>query len=34
MVGDYEMETRNGESFLARVPAFSLDTPQQQARPN
>src|SRR3954467_4114043 len=34
MVGDYEMETRNGESFLARVPAFSLDTPQAAIRPN
>ena len=34
MVGDYEMETPNGDSFLARVPAFSLDTPQQQSRPN
>ena len=34
MVGDYEMETRSGENFLVRVPAFSLDTPQQQARPN
>ena len=34
MVGDYEMETHGGERFLARVPAFSLDTPQQQARPN
>ncbi len=29
MVGDYEMETRGGESFLVRVPAFSLDTPQR-----
>jgi len=29
MVGDYEMETRNGERFLARVPAFSLDLPAQ-----
>jgi ApaG protein len=27
MVGDYEMETRSGERFLARVPAFSLDLP-------
>ena len=34
MVGDYEMETRGGENFLVRVPAFSLDTPQQQSRPN
>jgi ApaG protein len=29
MVGDYEMETKGGERFLARVPAFSLDVPQQ-----
>jgi uncharacterized protein affecting Mg2+/Co2+ transport len=34
MVGDYEMETGSGENFLVRVPAFSLDTPQQQSRPN
>ena len=34
MVGDYEMETGNGENFLVRVPAFSLDTPQQPARLN
>jgi ApaG protein len=34
MVGDYEMETRGGENFLVRVPAFSLDTPQQHSRPN
>src|SRR5437870_798956 len=34
MVGDYEMETRSGENFLVRVPAFSLDTPQQTSRPN
>jgi ApaG protein len=36
MVGDYEMETRDGEFFLARVPAFSLDLPpqlQQAGRP-
>ena len=29
MVGDYEMETRQGENFLVAVPAFSLDSPQQ-----
>jgi ApaG protein len=29
MVGDYEMETRDGENFLVRVPAFSLDLPPQ-----
>ncbi len=34
MVGDYEMETRHGENFLVRVPAFSLDTPQQAVRLN
>ena len=32
MVGDYEMETRSGERFLARVPAFSLDIPPQVGR--
>ena len=30
MVGDYEMEAPGGENFLVRVPAFSLDTPEQQ----
>jgi ApaG protein len=34
MVGDYEMETRNGENFLVQIPAFSLDTPQQSIRLN
>ena len=34
MVGDYEMETKNGENFLVRVPAFSLDSPQQPVRLN
>jgi ApaG protein len=34
MVGDYEMETRGGENFLVRVPAFSLDAPQQPSRLN
>ena len=34
MVGDYEMETRGGENFLVRVPAFSLDTPQAPSRLN
>ena len=34
MVGDYEMETRGGENFLVRVPAFSLDAPQQPIRLN
>jgi ApaG protein len=27
MVGDYEMETSEGERFLIRIPAFSLDRP-------
>ena len=34
MVGDYEMETRSGENFLVRVPAFALDTPQPPTRLN
>ena len=34
MVGDYEMETRDGENFLVQVPAFSLDMPQQTTRLN
>lgn len=34
MVGDYEMTTEGGDSFLAHVPAFSLDSPQQQIRLN
>jgi ApaG protein len=34
MVGDYEMETGSGEKFLVRVPAVSLDTPQQPTRLN
>ena len=29
MVGDYEMESRSGENFLVRVPAFSLDLPER-----
>jgi ApaG protein len=34
MVGDYEMETPAGEKFLIRVPAFSLDSPQEARRLN
>jgi ApaG protein len=34
MVGDYEMETRSGENFVVRVPAFSLDTPETPTRLN
>jgi ApaG protein len=33
MVGDYEMETDDGERFLVRIPAFSLDSPGMPARP-
>jgi ApaG protein len=29
MVGSYEMETRQGESFEVAIPAFSLDSPHQ-----
>lgn len=29
MVGQYEMEKLNGETFLVDVPAFSLDSPYQ-----
>jgi ApaG protein len=34
MVGTYEMQTRGGESFSVRIPAFSLDSPHQQVRLN
>ncbi len=34
MVGDYEMETKQGETFLVQVPAFSLDSAQQPIRLN
>jgi ApaG protein len=34
MVGSYEMETREGESFEVAVPAFSLDSPHQHIRLN
>jgi ApaG protein len=34
MVGSYEMETRAGDSFWVRVPAFSLDSPHQAVRLN
>jgi ApaG protein len=34
MVGSYEMETTDGESFSVRIPAFSLDSPHQQVRLN
>jgi ApaG protein len=34
MVGSYEMRTPAGESFLVRIPAFSLDSPHQPVRLN
>ena len=34
MVGSYEMETRGGDSFWVRIPAFSLDSPHQAVRLN
>jgi ApaG protein len=34
MVGSYEMETRQGESFEIAIPAFSLDSPHQTVRLN
>ncbi|MGH6990619.1 MAG: Co2+/Mg2+ efflux protein ApaG [Stellaceae bacterium] len=34
MVGSYEMETRQGESFKIAIPAFSLDSPHQAVRLN
>ncbi len=30
MVGHYEMETRDGETFSVAIPAFSLDAPGQR----
>jgi ApaG protein len=34
MVGTYQMETRGGDSFSVRIPAFSLDSPHQPVRLN
>jgi len=34
MVGSYEMETNQGESFAVAIPAFSLDSPHQPIRLN
>jgi ApaG protein len=34
MVGTYQMETRAGDSFSVRIPAFSLDSPHQPVRLN
>ena len=31
MVGSYEMVTSDGERFMARIPAFSLDAPGNRA---
>lgn len=34
MNGEYEMETEFKERFLIKIPAFSLDSPEQIKRPN
>lgn len=34
MVGRYEMETSDGHRFEVDIPAFSLDSPHEAARPN
>jgi ApaG protein len=34
MVGTYQMESTQGETFEIDVPAFSLDSPHQKARLN
>lgn len=34
MNGSYEMETEGGEHFDVQIPAFSLDSPHELARPN
>ena len=34
MVGTYDMETQQGESFAVAIPAFSLDSPHQAVRLN
>ena len=34
MVGTYDMETREGETFAVDIPAFSLDSPHQAVRIN
>ena len=34
MVGRYEMETRDGESFEVAIPALSLDSPHQPIQLN
>jgi ApaG protein len=34
MVGTYEMELQDGESFDVQIPAFSLDSPHQAVQLN
>ncbi|MCC7259874.1 MAG: Co2+/Mg2+ efflux protein ApaG [Alphaproteobacteria bacterium] len=34
MVGQYEMMSKSGESFQVDIPLFSLDSPEQMAKPN
>jgi ApaG protein len=34
MSGSYGMTTDNGRDFAVEIPAFSLDSPEQVARPN
>ncbi len=34
MVGTYQMETKGGERFEVKIPAFSLDSPHQSVRLN
>ncbi|MBM4250808.1 MAG: Co2+/Mg2+ efflux protein ApaG [Deltaproteobacteria bacterium] len=34
MVGTYDMTSENGDLIIVAIPAFSLDSPDQLARPN
>ena len=34
MLGTYQMQRTNGETFDVKVPPFSLDSPHEAARPN
>jgi ApaG protein len=34
MVGTYDMTSDNGDLIIVAIPAFSLDSPDQLARPN
>lgn len=34
MRGSYEMQTLDGEQIMVRIPIFSLDSPEQLAKPN